>query len=84
MSQLSLYLDSETVSKLSTAAQASGQSLSRYVSFIINEHFSSKKRADSEAWQTLRMLYDSAEPDDTFVEPPEIPWEIQSIKESFE
>jgi hypothetical protein len=28
---------------------------------------------DNEAWQILRELYDTAEPDDTFVEPDEIP-----------
>ena len=83
MSQLSLYLDSETISKLSTAAEESSLSLSRYVARVVDEHFSAKENADLETWKTLQILYDSAEPDETFVEPPDIPWELGSDAESF-
>ena len=81
MSQLSLYLDSETIGKLSAAAGESGLSLSRYVARVVGEYFSAKERADLETRKTLQMLYDSAEPDETFVEPPDIPWELGSDAE---
>ncbi|MDR3255984.1 MAG: hypothetical protein LBT31_10510 [Synergistaceae bacterium] len=84
MSQLSLYLDNDTFSKLSSAAKENGQSLSRYTAAIIDEHFSAKAHTDEEVWHTLRELYDSAKPDETFTEPPEIPWEFNRLMENFE
>jgi hypothetical protein len=68
MSQLSLYLDNDTFARLSSAAKKNGQSLSRYTAGIIDEHFSAKAHTDKEVWRTLRELYDSAEPDDTFLD----------------
>jgi hypothetical protein len=73
MSQLSLYLDNDTFARLSSAAKENGQSLSRYTAAIINEHFSAKAHTNEEAWQTLRELYDSAEPDETFLVLDDVP-----------
>jgi len=39
MAQVSLYLDKEIFGKVETAAQLSGESISKYVATIIQDHF---------------------------------------------
>jgi hypothetical protein len=39
MAQVSLYLDKEMFKKVETAAQSCGESISKYVATIIQDHF---------------------------------------------
>jgi len=39
MAQVSLYLDKEMYKKVETAAQSCGESISKYVATIIQDHF---------------------------------------------
>ena len=68
MPQLSLYLDNDTMALLRQDAAREGTSLSKHASNIIRQNSLS-------AWPKGFFDLYGALDDETFVEPPELPWE---------
>lgn len=72
MPQLSLYLDGPTMESLRANAAREDKTLSKFVAGMLRDH------AESNRWpQGFFNLYGACD-DDTFVEPPEIPWELDA------
>ena len=73
MPQLSLYLDDITMSNVRQNAARANSSLSTYVRDVLREQDKTDKTS---LWpKGFFNLYGACD-DETFVEPPEIPWEL--------
>ena len=78
MAQLSLYLDDQTMDTLRREAAEAHTSLSKYVANVLHDHIENK--GWPEGWFDL---YGILADDDSFVEPEEIPWELDAPREAF-
>ena len=81
MPQLSLYLDSETMESLRSAAAARSMSLSEFARTTLKNGM---KSASSNPWP--KSLWDSfgAVDDESFSEPAELAWELDGSCPSFD
>lgn len=76
MPQLSLYLDDPTMESLRANAAREDKTLSKFVAGVLRDH------AENNLWpQGFFDLYGACD-DDTFVVPPEIPWEYDAPRKS--
>ena len=76
MAQISLYIDDSMAEKLNMAAKLRKCSLSKYVALILDEKISEEEAQESKKRKILKETRGAIK-DDTFVEPPEIPWEYE-------
>lgn len=77
MAQLSLYLEDPMMESLRQDASRDGKTLSKFVASVLKDH------ANNNLWpRGFFNLYGACD-DETFVEPPEIPWELDAPRKSF-
>ena len=75
MAQLSLYVDDSTMEDLRRDAAREGKTLSKYAAGVLRE------RKEHNGWPPgFFNLYGAC--DDTFVVPPEIPWELDAPRKT--
>lgn len=76
MAQLSLYVDDSTMEDLRRDAAREGKTLSKYAAGVL------RGRKEHNGWPPgFFNLYGTCD-DDTFVVPPEIPWELDAPRKT--
>jgi len=83
MKQVSVYLDSVVIEQLEIAARENGFTLAGYIAAVISGHCANILKRELEAKKVLLELIATAEPDQTFVRPAEIPMEMSIPREAF-
>jgi len=73
MTQISVNITDEMMAQVSDEAQAKGLSPSQHIVFILDDYFTEKIKKELKRKQFLREFWETAEPDETFVEPPDFP-----------
>jgi hypothetical protein len=83
MKQINIRLDNAVAEKLEAIARDNGYTLSGYIAAIISGHCMSLLKKELDTKQILLELISTADPDPTFVRPPEIPWDATTLREAF-
>ena len=76
MLQIVLNIDDSVADRLDAVAKASRCSTSDYVTALVMERFSEEEAEDTAKKQILKELRGAIK-DSSFVEPPEIPWDVE-------
>ena len=76
MAQLSLYVDDSTMEDLRRDAAREGKTLSKFVAGVLRD------RDTNGLWPPGFFDLYGVCADDTFVEPPEIPWEFDAPRKT--
>ena len=73
MAQISVNFDDMLMEEIKKEAAEKGISPSQYIFLVVDEHIVSKIEKKLEYRKFLREFWETAEPDETFVEPPDFP-----------